>query len=262
MSLKIYYLKIQRQLNKNGYVVLKNFLSKSTCENLYKKIMSYKSTVDDEANFHQGASMIYNLQNKNEAFLKLIFNKKINKICQNYFLGGAHKRDKNIYQFDSLHSRILFGKTKPQNLHIDSRICGVFPPTHIHFFIYLKKVRFEDGPTQIVPKSHKINRYPKKSDNIKAKKFTGDQGTIIALNSSIWHGSSKKNSFNPRAILTLSFSRWHIRQAFAIPYGLPKKFAKKISKKEKILLGFYNYSPASEKIRARMRGELTTLKVQ
>jgi ectoine hydroxylase-related dioxygenase (phytanoyl-CoA dioxygenase family) len=206
--------------------------------------------------------MVYNLQNKNEIFLKLIFHKKINEICHNFFRLGAYKKDKNIYQFDALHSRILYAKSKSQNLHIDSRICGVYPPTHIHFFVYLKKVSEQDGPTQVVPKSHRINKYPTKKDQTNAIKITGDQGTVIALDSSIWHGSSKKISSNPRAILTLSYSRWHIRQTFAVPYSMPKKILNKLNKKQKILLGFFNYPSSNEKKRLRMRGELTTLKVK
>ena len=54
----------------------------------------------------------------------------------------VYSKDKNIYQFDHLHSRILDYPCKSQPLHIDSRICGVYPPTSLHFFIYLSDVIF------------------------------------------------------------------------------------------------------------------------
>ena len=69
-----------------------------------------------------------------------------------------------------MHSRILDYPCKSQPLHIDSRISGVYPPTSLHFFIYLSDVKKDSGPTQIVPSSHKKNRYPIKKDEINAKK--------------------------------------------------------------------------------------------
>lgn len=257
---KINYIKIQKNLDNDGYIVIKNFLSKNKCEQLLNKTLKKKLIQKDPGNFHQGAQMIYNLQNKEKDFLNLIFNSKINKICKGYFSYGAFKKDKDIYQFDSMHSRILTGRAKSQNLHIDSRVCGINPPTHIHFFLYLTNVRKIDGPTQLVPKSHKLNRFPHNKDKINAKKISGSPGTLIIINSSIWHGSSKKITLDQRVILTLSFSRWHLRQSFSIPYSLPKKFKKKLNLKQKKILGYFNYPPKDENKGLRMRGKLPILK--
>ena len=90
-----------------------------------------------------------------------------------------------------MHSRILNNPCKAQRLHIDSRICGVNPPTSLHFFIYLSDIDEDSGPTQIVPSSHKIKRYPKKVMK-KCNKNFRKKGTIIVTNSSAWHGSSLK----------------------------------------------------------------------
>ena len=262
MNKKINYIKIQNNLEKKGYTVIENFFSKSKCKSFLKKILNKKLIKKDPGNFHNGALMIYNLQNKDMDFLNLIFDERINKINKNYFQLGSHKNDKDIYQFDSLHSRILKGKSKSQSLHIDSRVCGVYPPTHIHFFIYLSDVEENDGPTQLVPYSHKTIRYPDKKDSKKTLKILGNQGTIIIVNSSVWHGSSLKNTNSKRIILTLSYSRWHLRQTFAAPYSIPAKFEKKLNLKQKKLLGYFNYPPKNENYRLRMRGSLTTLKVK
>ena len=85
---------------------------------------------------------------------------------------------------------------------------------------------------------------------------------MIVINSSTWHGSSLKNSIKERAILTLSYSRWHIRQTYAVPYSIPIKIEKLLNLKQKKILGYFNYPPKNEKYRLRMRGPLTTLKVK
>ena len=260
MVKKINYLDIDRNLKLRGFYVLNNFLSNFECENFLKKILNKNLIKDVPGKFHKGAQMVYNLQNKDEDFIKLIFNKKLNKICQKYFRHGSEKNDKDIYQFDALHSRILSGKCKEQSLHIDSRVCGINPPTHLHFFIYLSDVQENDGPTQLVPCSHKFLKYPTNRDKKKAIKIIGKRGTMIVINSSTWHGSSLKNSIKERAILTLSYSRWHIRQTYAVPYSIPIKIEKLLNLKQKKILGYFNYPPKNEKYRLRMRGQLTTLK--
>ena len=254
---KINFLKIANQLNAQGFSVLESKMTEKLCDQYLKIINSNLNKIKNEKKFHgKDSSVLYNLTNINFNFFKLIFDKKINKICKDYFQYGAYKGDKNIYQFDHMHSRILNNPCKAQRLHIDSRICGVNPPTSLHFFIYLSDIDEDSGPTQIVPSSHKIKRYPKKSDEKNAIKILGKKGTIIVTNSSAWHGSSLKKNNNQRAIITLVFTRWFFRQQFAIPFSLPKKFVNKFTIKEKMLLGFYNYPSINEVDRLTSRGTL------
>lgn len=187
--------KIQNNLEKKVFFVLRNYFKKKFCESIYEKVLSQRIHSQDSGNFHKGASMVYNLHTKGEEFLKIIFSKNILKICNHYFKTGSYQKDKDVFQFDSIHSRILFGKSKPQNLHIDSRVAGIYPPTHLHFFIYLKKVTLEDGPTQLVPNSHRIIKFPNKIDEKNKLKITGEAGDMIIINSSTWHGSSQKKTF-------------------------------------------------------------------
>ena len=132
----------------------------------------------------------------------------------------------------------------------------------MHFFIYLSDVNQDSGPTRLVPFSHKKNVYPKKKDRQKAIKITGKKGTVIVTNSSTWHGSSIKKNYEQRSILTLVYTRWFIRQQFALPFSVPKKFIKKFTNNEKILLGFYNYPPIDERHRKTSRGKIKNYNIK
>ena len=154
-----------------------------------------------------------------------------------------------------MNSRILDGKSPAQNLHIDSRICGVDPPTAIQFFIYLDDTPKGNGPTRFVKGSHLIKKYPQKKDNKKSVSINCKKGDVIVLNSSVWHGSDKKTHIGKRTIITLAYSRWFLRQQFAIPFSL-KSMKNKFSNKEKYLLGFYNYPAVTDKQRQGRRGPL------
>ena len=254
---KLNFFKIKKELDKKGFSVLESRLDEKLCDQYLDIINLNLKKSKKEKKFHGNeARLVYNLTNKDFDFFKLVFDKKINKICKNYFENGAYFKDKNIHQFDHMHSRTIKNPCFAQPLHIDSRVSGIYPPTGLHFFIYLSDVNEDSGPTRLVPFSHKKNVYPKKKDSQKAIKITGKKGTVIVTNSSTWHGSSIKKNYEQRSILTLVYTRWFIRQQFALPFSIPKKFTKKFTNNEKILLGFYNYPPIDERHRKTSRGKI------
>ena len=133
-------------------------------------------------------------------------------------------------------------------------------PTQIQFLFYLNDVDKKNyGATQVIPGSHKINRYPQKKDRNKAKQILGKAGDFFAIDSSLWHGSSVKKNNTQRTLVTLSYSRWNIRQSYAIPYGINKYKPDNFNQKQKYLLGYFNYPEKTEKERTRMRGLLPKL---
>ena len=246
---------ILRNLKKDGFARIQNFLTIKEADKYISILSKNKSKAAKNKSFHKEAKLIQNLHLKNKKFYELIFNKQILKICDMFFKEGAYKKDVNIYQFDHMNARILKGKNRAQNLHIDSRICGVNPPTSLHFFIYLNETYDENGPTRFVKGSHLIKRYPTKKDNKKSESINCNKGDVIVLNSSIWHGSNKKSTSGERSIMTLVYTRWFLRQPFAIPFSI-KKTNFKFTKKQKYLLGFYNYPAVNERQRQGRRGPL------
>ena len=246
---------INRALKKDGFVKIPNFLNQKDVGEFNAILSKIKSKKAKNKSFHKKAKIITNLHLKHKNFFKIIFKKEILNICKNYFKYGAYKRDENIFQFDHINSRILEGKNPIQDLHIDSRICGVDPPTAIQFFIYLDDTPKGNGTTRFVKGSHLIKKYPQKKDNKKSVSINCKKGDVIVLNSSVWHGSDKKTHIGKRTIITLAYSRWFLRQQFAIPFSL-KSMKNKFSDKEKYLLGFYNYPAVTDKQRQGRRGPL------
>ena len=251
---------LMRNVEIKGYSILKDFLSIKQCKKLKTLINSSKKGKVFKKFHGEDAQMYYNLSSKHFKFFDLVFNKQVLKICEKFFDNGSYLKDKFVFQFDHLHARKLTGPCKAQSLHIDSRICGVYPPTSLHMFVYLDKVEKGSGATRIVPKSHKFLRYPTKKDERKAKEIYAEEGSMIIMNSSCWHGASAKTDFKERNVLILVFNRWFLRQQFALPFDLKKNFFKKLDLKKKMILGFYNYPPINEKQRIRRRGPLIEYK--
>lgn len=252
--MKIKIKKILKELNTTGYSKIEKLISEKNVLKIKKILKKHKKNTAKNKKFHGNAHLVFNLNNKDNFFYNIIFDKKILKICSQYFKFGAYKTDKNIFQFDHMHARTLIGKSKSQNLHIDSRLCGVSPPTSIHFFIYLDPASKLNGATTFVKGSQMIKRFPENKDKKKATYVNCNAGDAIVLNSSVWHGSGEKNSPGERTIITLAYTRWFISQQFAIPYSIKNK--NKFTKEQKYLLGFYNYPPKNEKQRQTRRGSL------
>jgi len=243
--------KIPFSLNKNTLTIINNFLEEES--------ISLQDENDNK--FHgKNVGITTSLHTKCLECLEISLSKELCFFADQFFEEGSYPGDINRYQVELMHSRTIFGKAKEQTLHIDSRLCGVRPYLMIHFFIYLTDcIEVGSGATQFVPKSHTFNRYSNKEDEKDAVQVYGKAGTIIALNSSTFHGSSKKTNNGNRSIITLAYSRWWIRQQWAVPYV--EHWPKKLSEEEKYLLGFYNYADSTPEKRGSLtsRGNLPLL---
>jgi ectoine hydroxylase-related dioxygenase (phytanoyl-CoA dioxygenase family) len=251
--------KIQLDLQAKGYSCIENVVNDEF-------VSGISSIVDNQSLWHNGGSafhgnkavLVPNLVNKSTHCLDIAANSSILEIANEYFRDGAHREEQDIFQLLLMHGRIVFENAPPQELHIDSRCCGVNPPSHLHFFLYLDDcLRPGDGATQFVPGSHRFTRYPDSSDMKYAEELYAKKGTLVVLNSATYHGSSAKSTPGRRRLLSFAYSRWFIRQPFAIPYA--KEWPRKLTENEKLILGFKNYGTIDGESRISARGSLPRL---
>lgn len=242
------------KLFRYGYVVLNSKIKQKKCEE-YNKIIDKLSSKKNSKNVE--LSMCTNLLSKNFIFSEVVFNEDLLKLTQKFFNLSFHKDLENSFQLNAIHSRTIGIPSKAQNLHVDSKIPGIFPPIYASIIIYLDDVDESMGPTRVLPGSHKLVNFLERDYKKKTKKILGKKGTVIFINSSLWHGASEKTSLKPRRIILLTYNRWFVRQNFANPFNLSKKVISKLNKKQKQILGFYNYPPISTKNDNSLNGKLT-----
>ena len=179
---------------------------------------------------------------------------RLNNFLLNIFARNSYENE-FPYQLSRFQYRSLTRPCDAQVLHQDARLPGVQPLLSLHCFIYLTDVKIEDGATQLVPKSHLINRYPGEDDRDQSISVEAAKGDMLIINSSLWHGSGKKHSFSERPIIALAYNRWWIRQQFQFPYIL-RSAQISLTEKQKQIFGFYNYPPISASQRISARGDL------
>ena len=254
-----------KKIKKNVFCIIKNFLSKKVIGKTLKKIDHYHEL--NKKIVYKGIpardsrdKILYNLQNKDYHFIKLLNNKNILKIAK-YFLNDKFYRflpnDKPNFIINYFNARSSGNKI---DLHIESWINYVGKKNHMMQFVFiLEKSTLENGCTIVVKKSHKTGKY----SNRKTKKITpivGNPGDLIIWDSRLWHGTFENKNNQSRWAIVTTLSSWWIKQAMDMPKSLPKSIYNKCTNLEKQLLGFCSVPPSNEKKRINTKCGYEVLK--
>ena len=244
-------LKFINKIKKNGFVKIEKFISP-------KKALEYKNLVISEYNSlrikkYEGVpkrddkdKILYNLQNKNLKFIKLITNKKILNIAK-YFLNDPYYRyiEKTKPNFNLLYFNAR-SSGKKLDLHIDSHLPFKGDNTNMmQFVILLENSNIENGCTKVVPGSHKSGKF----SNRKSKKILsiiGKPGDLIIWDSRLWHGTHKNLINKTRWALVVTYGAWWLKPMMDITKSLPNHIYKKCTKVQKQILGFCAIPPKTE----------------
>ena len=149
--------------------------------------------------------------------------------------------------------------TISENKNLEKRI-SVTPETvkkltDLNFSVFLEKSYGEhldifdteyknNGATLFVPNSHKIRDLPDFKKNYKHKCFTGKAGTIIIMDSGLWHKTGNP-SLNDRWGMFSVYGGWFVKPYFRY-WDMKELKNKKLSKKFKKLLHLYSTPPINE----------------
>jgi len=252
-----------KKIKKDGYCVIKNFLTKVKVEQTkllvlknFDKTKKFKGL--PKRNSHAG--VVYNLQNKNLHFIRLLQKPIIVNICK-YFLNDVHfrvlpKRMPN-YTLNQYNARSSGGTL---DLHIDS----LMPYLGEHIYMLQCVIILEDqnkinGCTYIVPKSHLSGMYSNRKTKYK-KDILTKSGDLVIWDSRLWHGTNANLSGKSRWSLIASFSRWWVKQSMDMTRSIPHEFFKKLSINEKIMLGFCSVIPLNENRIIRTKRKISEIK--
>lgn len=236
------------QIKKQGYCKINSYFKKKEIKKLidlvnknYKKI-NYRGLPSRDKN----DQIIYNLQNKDIYFIKILQKPMIVDICKNflndeYFRLIDKKRPNYILSYYNARS-----SGDKLDLHIDSHLPYLGKKIFMmQFSIVLEDQNKENGCTIIVPNSHKSGRFSNRKTK-KIKYLRSKKGDLIIWDSRLWHGTCKNKTINTRWSLIATFSSWWLKQSMDMTKSLPKKIFSKLSINEKIMLGYCSVIPKNE----------------
>lgn len=244
-------LKHINKIEKLGYTIIPNILSKNKIKNLNQLVKRYydldSKRKNPTYNQHKNKDKtVYNLQYKDYEFIKL-FDKKIIKDIAKHFLNDPYyqflKPDKPNYILKYYNARSSVNKL---DLHIDTYMPFKGLKTYMMQFIFLlDESKVENGCSFVVEKSHLTGKYCNR-DAKKYKNLEAKAGDLIIWDSRLWHGANVNNSSKTRWALVSTLTSWFIKQSMNMPKGLPKKIFNKCKDEEKLFLGYCSIPPINE----------------
>lgn len=250
-------------LETTGYAIIPDVLSRETCRTLIDRLEDAHQTYHphyarNKANIHQlndnaDEKLVYNLHNKDRAFLPLIDDPAILVPVEQYLQAGSYNNS------DPIVLRQLTGRSPApggptQQLHIDSRVPGLPFALMVVATCILEDFTSSNGATRIVPGSHRWPSYPEDGtqhpDEIT---ITAPAGSVLLMDGGVWHAGGSNQTGNTRWAILLTYVRWFFKTAFDFNQNTPRAVFDEMTERQKELMGFCANPPQDEFIRVNAR---------
>jgi ectoine hydroxylase-related dioxygenase (phytanoyl-CoA dioxygenase family) len=235
-----------KSLKKNGYIILKNVLSKKYCDNT---ILKLEKILKDriKKNKYIGSKntvVLYNYFIENITLSNLVYHQLVDKfliklIDEDYVLISTAARNKKFFNLKN--KKFKKSKASGNKWHTDNRYIGgkALKPS-INYFVIIALDDFTkyNGGTKFIPKSHlnskKIIKNYKNFSYFNAKK-----GSVIIMDSNLLHLAGEPSDKNRWSIFNL-YSPWFVKPYFQFTNLVAKK---KLSPKVRKILHFDSIPP-------------------
>lgn len=139
----------------------------------------------------------------------------------------------------------------PEGVEHDDRV--VIPCFSLNSQWYLSDVGPDDGPTQVVPYSHRAGRQPPKVPEGEMPVYRGHQGfsaivragDVLLQHAQVWHRGAPVRSDRTRYLLQYSYGRRSFSQRFHpfVNYQLPPQVVEDATPRRLRILGFHKKGP-------------------
>jgi ectoine hydroxylase-related dioxygenase (phytanoyl-CoA dioxygenase family) len=196
----------KQQLEERGYLILPGFLTPAEVRQFNERVEELFAEEGDHAGgefkSEPGARRLANAVDKGEIFEKVIETPKVLE-CMEAVLGADFKLSSLNIRSASPHNKTA------QPLHADS---GALPDTHgdsvCNSVWMLDDFTEHNGALRIVPGSHRWGRLPEPGAAPEGEMLvTGKAGTVVIMNSHMWHGGSENKTDHQRRAVHVYYTR-------------------------------------------------------
>jgi len=195
----------REQLDRDGYLVLENFMGAGLLEELRSRVQELLDSEGDQAGAEfkqeEQTRRLANLVDKGGVFGRAIALPEILE-CVGHVLGPEFKLSSLNVRSANPHS------TWVQPLHCEMGAIADERGYWVANTVWmLDNFTLENGPTRLIPGSHRWGRLPQDSladpqaahpDEIL---LTGRAGTVVVMNAHLWHGGMANRTDRPRCAM-------------------------------------------------------------
>ena len=238
--------KIINDIEVEGYSVIENFFNQDTLKKLQSITNKIAKNERDTKNAYfygkNGKNQrLYNLLSKHQIFRDVLDSVWLEKLLDIIFDRDTfHEK----YGLSSMAAHIIPPGGEAQSIHIDNAVPEPIPPWAIRFVIVVPLTDFtkENGPTSVVPKSHKLYRKPTPADDSITSEvsITAKAGSLIIWDGNLWHRSTENFSNKDRSALIISYAASFFKEVCGEEEYLvvvPEKLKNKVSPRIQSLIG-------------------------
>ena len=206
-------------LDTNGYVVLHDMIDSSWLTELrstYENLMNEKygkwhpaMTGGKESDFwfHEvGTRRLADLVSEGQAFDRIYTHPRLLAAISFILPGGL--------RFHSLNARDALPGQGHQHLHVDAQPLKPGEPfCLVNTAWLLDGFTAENGPTRVVPGSHKIpgplsaHVADAFAPHPREERVIAPAGSVLVFNAHVWHSGTTNNSSSPRRVIHCAFTR-------------------------------------------------------
>lgn len=199
------------ELDQRGFVILQDFVAPEWLDELRTETERLFELEGEQAGSEfrteAGSRRLANLVNKGETFRKVVVDARLLKYVElvlgpDFKLSSLNARSANPHN----------GITQP--LHADMGAIADERGYWVCNSVWmLDDFTIENGPTRVVPGSHRWNRLPQDvleepdASHEDEEIITGRAGTVVVMNAHAWHGGLANRTDRPRTALHAFYSR-------------------------------------------------------
>lgn len=237
-----------------GYAIVEGVLSRQQCDSLTRRLEQLAAmygplhaTAANTAAVHGTGDtrLVYNLHNKGDEFLDLIFHPIVLEVAQRLLSRGSYQ-GREPFQLALSQARGLHGPQPPQQLHIDSYVPGLPVPLVLQAGWALNDFARGAGATCFVAGSHRTASFPENGKSYPAVEVEAPAGSLMLFSGAVWHGSSAKSDAGARWGIFNRYSRWFMRPSFDIAACTPRHVYDRLDDAQRRILGFHYRAPKDE----------------
>ncbi len=239
------------EVRKNGLIYLPGLYSKQECQkfkskadNIISKFIEKKSTL-----LNQNCQYIVNPFRHDPDLYELLMNDTTDELLkvlldEDYVVVNATLNNRKF--------RTDFETGYPKSLgddwHTDSRYLGgkrLDQGFGFLMLIMLDDFKKDNGATHYVPGSHLLRERPERQADYKHEVIEGEAGTVVIIDSGVWHRSGKPSTQDRWGVFNL-YGPWFMKPYFDYPKMVGQEYGEKLSARTKKLLHFNSVPPLNE----------------
>ncbi len=236
------------RIDRLGYTVIPGVLSPEVCVSMANRLSEiYEERQKAGLDRHPSVDptrehFVFNLHNKDDRFVSLIDHPAIAALLEHFLY--------KTLVLNYFNARATVNGSKPQHLHIDSRVPFPHTPVMMQAIWMINDFTVANGATRVVPGSHRFTEPPDRPlDHPDAVPTVGKAGSVLLYNSSLWHGAGPSTMEGRRWGILVIYGRWFIKPSMDFTKNTPARLYARLTPRQKQYLGFNSIPPHDEAVR-------------